>query len=157
MGIVPVIGFDPGHSLKIRLIDREYGRQLHPVGAFARTDPYRAIGCFGEAADVLAGQFTEVVKAAGLRIEHIGAIVHRTDPDAAQMVFEQGLDLIAGHGKRIERIIMVHPEIIAVVAIQSVFGGKPEKAFFILQQVIDHPLRQAIGGGQAFEIGGLCR
>jgi hypothetical protein len=50
---------------------------------------------------------------------------------------------------------VVHPEGIAVLAVESILGAEPEKALFILQQVENHALRQAVGSGQAFQIGDL--
>src|SRR5579864_1316958 len=66
-------------------------------------------------------------------------------------VLNQTLNQAGAQRIRIVGVVFVHDERVAIIAIESVLGGKPHKAAAILQNRIDSIVGQAIGGGEVGE------
>ena len=63
--------------------------------------------------------------------------------------------LITAQRQRIERVIFEYLKLVAVVAVQAVFGAKPQETIFILANGWHKTLRQSLLDGNGFHEWGL--
>jgi hypothetical protein len=74
------------------------------------------------------------------------------DPQIAVVVFQQILNEVGAQAARVVRVVLVHDEAVAVIAIEAVPGGKPHESAPVLQNVDDVALRQAVVGREMSEL-----
>ena len=77
---------------------------------------------------------------AGSRVVNLRANSFNPHPKPAPRVLKQRADGVASDGKRIEGIVREDLEIVAVIAVQSVFGSNPEETVTGLQDGENHAL-----------------
>src|SRR5271165_37144 len=106
--------------------------------------PEIAVTVLGDALDRIAANAFGVVgvvpvvgKVLGGWIELVEATTPGANPQIPMAVFNQTENSAGTQRIRIGRVVFVHDERVAIIAIESVLGGEPHKAAPILQNPID--------------------
>jgi hypothetical protein len=94
-------------------------------------------------------QVTGTALGRGIESIHPGA---GGNPQISFVVLHQILEEVGAQAARVVRVVLVHNEALAVIAIEAVSGGKPHEAATILQNVDDVALRQARVGREMSEL-----
>ena len=67
---------------------------------------------------------------------------------------EQVIGPITGNGIGVIRVVGEHLKVLAVIAVESVFGAYPEKAFLVLKHSANETLGETVFDGEAFGLDG---
>ena len=86
----------------------------------------------------------EMVKTIIFPVEKLYPFARCTDPQTAFTVFKQSGDGIVCQRKRIVGMMAPGFKIVAVIAVESILCGNPEKTVAGLQHIINHTLRQPV-------------
>jgi hypothetical protein len=89
----------------------------------------------------------QVKRLPGFRQEKINAAFVK-QPQLATGAWVYSLDFIVGDGKRIEIIVGIHLKAVAIVAVQTVLGGNPQKIVSAFEDAKDHTLRETVVHGK---------
>jgi len=92
----------------------------------------------------------------GFRIEFVYAGVG-SDPQIAMIVLHQVLQKVGAQATGVVGVVFVYEKGVAVIAIESIPGGKPDEAPAVLQNGNDITLREAIVGRDVSESESLTR
>lgn len=88
---------------------------------------------------------TDPEKPVGFFIIYTYAICFGTNPDPTVSIFKQGDAAIIADGSGVIGIVAEDFKLVTIIAVQSIFGGKPQKAFSVLQNVKYITLGEAMG------------
>ena len=80
--------------------------------------------------------------------------VDSTDPDSSLIIAKQDDCTIIANTPLVGIVMQEHPEVIAVVAVQSVVGSNPDATVLILTETVDQSAGKQIGRN---EMARLCR
>lgn len=88
----------------------------------------------------------------GAGVEPADTVGEGAHPDVAQAVFCNIVEPAARQARRVLRIGKIGFEAVAVIAVEPVAGGQPDKAAAVLQDVEHVAVREAVGRSEVLEV-----